>query len=265
MGQRLKVALLQFAVEAGEVEANFATAGRLLKKAVEEGETKPDVIVLPEMWNTGYCGGRLRELADEGGERTLAMMSDFCRRHRVNVVAGSIALRRGSAVTNTSLVIDRNGELAASYSKIHLFRLMDEHLHLTPGDSAGLAALDGVPVGVIICYDLRFPELARKLALAGAQLIVVPAQWPEPRLAHWRILLQARAIENQMAVVACNRVGASGADRFPGHSMVVGPWGDILAEGGGGEEIIRAAIDLEEVSAARRTIPVFADRRPVHY
>jgi|HigsolmetaAR203D_1030402.scaffolds.fasta_scaffold00726_26 predicted amidohydrolase len=265
MGHQLHFALLQFAVEAGHEEANIAAARRMMERAMEEGEARPDVIVLPELWNTGYCGARFPALADEDGKRTLEMMSEFCRRHRVNVVAGSIAMRLGSSVTNTSLVIDRSGELTASYSKIHLFRLMDEHLHLSAGDSTGMLALDGIPAGLIICYDLRFPELARKLALGGAKLLIVPAQWPHPRLEHWRVLLRARAIENQMAVIACNRVGTSGAEQFFGHSMVIGPWGDIVAEGGEGEEVVRASIDLDDVARARRTIPVFEDRRPELY
>ena len=123
----------------------------------------------------------------------------------------------------------------------------------------------GVPAATIICYDIRFPELARKLALNGAQLLFVPAEWPHPRLHHWRTLLTARAIENQMYVIACNRVGRSGETSFFGHSMIINPWGEIVTEADENEQIVTAEIDLELVAKVRSTIPVFEDRRPDVY
>jgi omega-amidase len=118
---------------------------------------------------------------------------------------------------------------------------------------------------VMICYDIRFPELARTLALDGAKILFVPAEWPHPRLHHWRTLLMARAIENQMFVVSCNRVGTSGSTHFFGHSLIIDPWGEIIAEGAEHEEIITAALDLTEVDKVRGRIPVFEDRRPELY
>lgn len=117
----------------------------------------------------------------------------------------------------------------------------------------------------MICYDLRFPELARSLALDGAHIVFVPAEWPHPRLNHWRALLQARAIENQMFIVAVNRVGKGGNHTFCGHSMVVDPWGSILAEMKEEEASLTVDIDLEEVDRVRRKIPVFKDRIPDCY
>jgi predicted amidohydrolase len=117
----------------------------------------------------------------------------------------------------------------------------------------------------MICYDIRFPELARRLALGGAKLLLVPAEWPNPRLHHWRTLLTARAIENQMYVVACNRTGVSGSTSFFGHSMVIDPWGEIVAEADEQETILQATIDLALVDEVRTRIPVFEDRRPALY
>ncbi|HBI05283.1 MAG TPA: carbon-nitrogen hydrolase, partial [Paenibacillaceae bacterium] len=114
-------------------------------------------------------------------------------------------------------------------------------------------------------YDIRFPELARSYALDGAGILVNSAEWPHPRLNHWRTLMQARAIENQMYVVACNRVGISGKTEFCGHSMVIDPWGEILVEGGEEEAILIAEIDLTLIEEVRGKIPVFADRRPDLY
>jgi predicted amidohydrolase len=162
-------------------------------------------------------------------------------------------------------VYNREGQRIADYSKIHLFRLMEEEKYLASGDRVGTLAIGDIPAGVMICYDIRFPELSRKLALEGAKLVFVPAEWPKPRLHHWRTLQMARAIENQMFVISCNRVGISGSTEFFGHSMVIDPWGEVIAEGDETEQIIRASINLDDVDRVRRTIPIFEDRRPSLY
>jgi omega-amidase len=263
---KLKLALLQMDITIGEPESNYAKAERLLNEAVNAFE-KPDVIVLPEMWNTGYALERIHELSDREGERTRAFLSEFSRKHQVYIIAGSIADRaeRDGQVRNTTYSFNREGGLISSYSKIHLFRLMDEEKYLASGDQLGRLSIDGVEAGSLICYDIRFPELTRSLALSGAQILFVPAEWPKPRLNHWRTLLMARAIENQMFVVACNRVGVSGTTEFFGHSMVIDPWGEIVAEAGEEEGIIHAAIDLAQVETVRKAIPIFSDRRPELY
>ncbi|WP_372630067.1 carbon-nitrogen family hydrolase [Cohnella sp.] len=261
---QLRIALVQMNIEAGNTEANFAKMERKLEEAAAL-DPKPDLIVLPEMWNTGYALTEIRNLADPDGERTKKLVSEFCRRHGVNVLAGSIAQLRGEGVTNTIHAFDRTGVNIAEYSKIHLFQLMNEHLHLEAGGAAGSFELEGVQAAAMICYDIRFPELARKLALGGAKLLIVPAEWPHPRLHHWRTLLQARAIENQMFVVSCNTVGESGGSSFFGHSMVIDPWGEVLAEAEERETILVADIDLALVDEVRGRIPVFADRRPELY
>ncbi|AJY77120.1 carbon-nitrogen family hydrolase [Paenibacillus beijingensis] len=261
---KLNVALLQMNITAGEPETNFARLQDLLEQAVN-APVKPDVIVFPEMWNTGYALDRIQELADAGGARTKEMMSAFSRKHGVHLVAGSIAEKRGADVFNTIYTFDRQGEEAGQYSKIHLFRLMEEEKFLQAGDTPGKMSLEGAEAGLMICYDIRFPELARRLALDGAKLLFVPAEWPHPRLHHWRTLLTARAIENQMYVIACNRVGTSGDTAFFGHSLIIDPWGEILAEGGEEEAILTAEIDLALVDEVRGRIPVFQDRRPSLY
>jgi predicted amidohydrolase len=125
--------------------------------------------------------------------------------------------------------------------------------------------IEGVPAAMMICYDIRFPELARTLALGGAKVLFVPAEWPHPRLHHWKTLLTARAIENQMFVVACNRVGRSVDTDFFGHSLVLNPWGETLVEGDETERILQATLELDEVDRVRKTIPIFEDRRPGLY
>jgi len=264
MSKPLRIALVQMNIEAGNTEANYANMKARLEEAVSIAP-KPDIIVLPEMWNTGYALTEIRELADPNASRTKAFFSEFCRTHEIVVIAGSIAELRGDSVTNTLYIFDRTGAEIAEYSKIHLFQLMNEHLHLAAGDTPGAFELEGVSAAAMICYDIRFPELARKLALSGAKILFVPAEWPHPRLHHWRTLLQARAIENQMFVVSCNTVGESGGSNFFGHSMVIDPWGEVVAEAAEKETILVAEIDLDLVDEVRGRIPVFADRRPNIY
>jgi omega-amidase len=262
--QRLMISLLQMDIVLGEPERNFEKLANLLDDAISS-EPKPDVIVFPEMWNTGYALEQIQQLADEDGERTKQFISAFCQKHRVHIIAGSIAEKKAGEVRNTVYVFNRSGELTSNYSKIHLFRLMDEEKFLTSGETIGKVDIEGIPAGVMICYDIRFPELARTLALDGAKILFVPAEWPHPRLHHWRTLLMARAIENQMFVVSCNRVGTSGSTHFFGHSLIIDPWGEIIAEGAEHEEIVTAALDLAEVDKVRGRIPVFEDRRPELY
>lgn len=262
--QSLNITLIQMDIIIGEPEQNFS---KLIAKLDEtmKAEAKPDLLVIPEMWNTGYALEQIHELADRDGERTKQLLSVFCSNNNVNVLAGSIADKRGEQVYNTIYYFDRNGEVTAEYSKIHLFRLMEEELYLASGDHLGQLQIDGIPAGMMICYDIRFPELSRKLALGGAKVLFVPAEWPHPRLMHWRTLLIARAIENQMYVVSCNRVGTSGTTEFFGHSMIIDPWGEVIAEGDETEQLISSTIDLSLVDQVRTKIPVFEDRRPLLY
>lgn len=261
----LRISLIQCDIKLGEPVANERRLTEMLQSAAEAAE-KPDVIVLPEMWNTGYAMDRLSSLAERNETRGIRRrMSELAARHQVQLVAGSIAEQRDGKLYNTMYVYNRKGEEMASYSKIHLFRLMEEEKYLEHGKALGRFELEGISCGGVICYDIRFPELSRSLALQGAHILFVPAQWPHPRLNHWRSLLIARAIENQMYVVACNRVGGSGAQSFCGHSLMIDPWGEIIAEGGEDEEIVSGVIDLGLVHEVRSTIPVFSDRQPQYY
>jgi predicted amidohydrolase len=138
---------------------------------------------------------------------------------------------------------------------------MHEADFLAPGNKLVTIDLPWGRAGLAVCYDLRFPEMFRSYALEGAQLILLSAEWPKPRLEHWRTLLRARAIENQTFVVACNCVGEGGGNVFFGHSMVVDPWGEVIVEGQEHEEVLVAKLDLTRVVEIRRQYPVFADRR----
>lgn len=261
---QLHIALIQADIEIGNVQANMDNMLGMMEKAAAANH-KPDVIVLPEMWNTGYALDRIQELADPMGQETSSMLSEFARKHSIQVVGGSVAERIDDRIYNSMYVFNRNGEQIAKYSKIHLFRLMDEEKFLQAGQHTVTFELEEMKAGASICYDIRFPELSRTLALGGAQVLFVPAEWPHPRLHHWRTLLIARAIENQMYVVACNRVGTSGETDFFGHSLIIDPWGEIIAEGDERETIVTGTLDCKLTDEVRGRIPVFEDRRPHLY
>lgn len=261
----LRVALIQADIEIGSPQVNRRHMEELLEQAVH-ANPKPDLLVLPEMWNTGYALEEIQDLADPGGRESQEWLADFAKRHHVTVVGGSIAEKNGSDVFNSMYIFNQSGDRVAKYSKLHLFRLMDEEKHLEAGDElVSFELRDGFKAGASIFYDIRFPELARNLALDGAKVLIVPAEWPNPRLHHWRTLLMARAIENQMYVIACNRVGTSGNTTFFGHSLIIDPWGEIIAEGGEGEEVVTGEISPGLVDEVRSRIPVFEDRRPDIY
>ncbi|TCP54623.1 putative amidohydrolase [Tumebacillus sp. BK434] len=262
MKQAVRIALLQMDIALGQPEANFAKASEWIEKAAAHGT---DLIVLPEMWNTAYSLENIRDIADQDGAKTREVIGGLAAKHGVNILAGSVADVRGGEVYNTTYLFDRTGAVVGDYSKMHLFRLMDEEKYLQAGDGVGRFALDGVEIGSMICYDLRFPELSRTLSLSGAQVVFIPAEWPHPRLNHWRHLQIARAIENQMFVVSCNRVGRTGDTEFFGHSMVIDPWGEILLEADETEGIHHVTIDLGVVPEIRSRIPIFEDRRPELY
>ncbi|MFY0543494.1 carbon-nitrogen family hydrolase [Brevibacillus sp. H7] len=254
------VALIQMDVAFGRPDENRDTVRRYVDQ-LAASEQKTDVVILPELWDTGYDLERLGEIADDNGERAKALLSEAAKRLNSYVVGGSVAERVGDEVYNTTFVFDRAGNEIGRYSKVHLFRLMEEEKYLAEGEQPGFYELDGQKTGSVICYDIRFPEWIRTYALNGTKVLFVSAQWPHPRLNHWRQLLIARAIENQMFVVACNRVGDGGKSTFCGHSVVVNPWGEIVAEGMQQEELVQAEIDLSLVDEVRGRIPVFADRR----
>lgn len=257
----MRVSLIQMDIALGRPQENRRRAADLVRVAAQDA----DLVMLPEMWTTGYALKDLADnLADRDGEPTGAFLSALARECGVHIV-GSAPDQRGGQVYNSATVYGSSGNRLAEYAKVHLVPMMDEHLYLAPGTQISLADVGECKAGLAICYDLRFPELFRTMALGGAQVMLIPAEWPTQRLSHWRTLVIARAIENQCYVLACNRVGSDQANAYPGHSMVVDPWGTILAEGGEGEEVVRATLDMAQVAEIRSRIPVFKDRRPDLY
>jgi len=256
----IRTASIQFNVRQGDVDANLAYVREALERAAAQGV---QLAVLPEMWSSGFAYKNLNELA----KRTAGIVEELLElsgRLKL-VICGSMPEPDGvGKVFNTIFLVD-NGRLAGIYRKIHLFSLLKEDLAFAGGDKWLLADTSIGKVGVIICYDLRFPELTRRLAIEGAQVICVPAQWPKPRQEHWRALLRARAIENQLFVVACNACGLIGKLDFFGMSMIIDPKGEVLAEAGEEECEIVAPLDMQVMVDWRAQIPCFNDCKPECY
>jgi predicted amidohydrolase len=249
-------------VTLGDPERNLA---RVVALTAEAARRDSAVVVFPELWSTGYDlenAGRHATHTDAG---MFAAMADLARQHHLALVGSCLSLLGPEKYGNTAVYVSPDGEVTAAYSKMHLFRLMDEDQFLTAGDRPVLVETGGGPAGLAICYDLRFPELFRRYALDGAGLVFLPAEWPHPRRSHWRTLVRARAIENQLFMVACNRVGTSQETAFCGHSLIVDPWGETVIEGGEEEMLLTATIDTGRVATIRQKIPVFQDRRPGRY
>ena len=258
----LSISLGQMHIKLARVEDNLETAERMIAEAAERDS---QLIVLPELWSTGYDLENARDYADELGAGIFAQLSRTANDHSI-AIFGSVLERRGAEFMNCAAYYDASGSLASVYRKIHLFRLFDEHRWLGEGEAPTMLGQPWGDAGLAICYDLRFPELFRRYAVEhGAGLILVCAEWPLVRVEHWRTLLIARAIENQCFVAATNSCGDTGGTVFGGHSMIVDPWGVVMAEAGEDECLLTAEIDLGEVDRVRRTIPVFEDRRPDAY
>jgi omega-amidase len=257
----LRISLCQLNIQVGDVQTNLQQATDWIAEAAGRGS---QIILLPELWSTGYALDRARELASSipGGFTT--PIGALAKTHQV-WIGGSTLEASGGQVYNTFTLYAPTGELAASYRKIHLFRLMQEDRWLGPGNLPVSVNMGFTQAGMAICYDLRFPELFRGYAVGGARLFLIPAEWPQPRIEHWRTLLRSRAIENQAIVAAVNAAGESAGTVYGGYSAVIGAWGEVLAEGGQEPCLLTADVDLSGPDTAREKLDILRDRRPDVY
>ena len=258
----MKISAIQLEVVLGDREANLKKVEQRIEEAIAQN---PDVIVLPELWDIGFFPKNALDIGDVEGKIAQEFLSSQAKKYQVNIVGGSIVRRVGDQIFNSQYVYDRQGELVASYDKAHLFSPSGEHQVFQAGDKIAVYELDGVKMGSIICYDIRFSEWVRMTALAGAQVLFAPAAWPHPRLNHWRLLAQVRAIENQFFVVSVNQAGKAYELHFCGHSQMVNPWGETIVEAGDNEEVVTGELDFSIIKDIRERINVFRDRRPELY
>lgn len=260
----MRVTCIQMDMAFAAPQENFARAEALLRQAVISEH--PDTVVLPETWNTGFFPREnLPQYADDNGSQTKAVFSALAKELNVNIVAGSVANRKQGGIYNTAYVFDRTGKCVAEYDKTHLFSPMQEDHFFQKGDHLCRFTLDGVQCGILICYDIRFPELTRTLTVEGLDILFLVSQWPTARLAHLQLLTAARAVENQMFTVCCNSCGTAGETVYAGGSQIVDPWGTILARAEEKEQLLTADLDLSILDGIRNSIHVFRDRRPELY
>jgi len=256
-----------------DVAANRGTADRLTRAAAAAGA---ELVVWPEKFNALGDGALLRREAETLDGPTITWARGLARELGIELVAGSIAerLEESDKLANTSVHIGPDGGLCARYRKIHMFDVeidgqrYEESAHERPGSEIVVSATaSGVPLGLSVCYDLRFPELYRILALRGAQVVAVPSAFTLATTRdHWETLLRARAIENAVFVVAANQFGHHPPDyRSGGRSMIVDPWGVVLAQVGDGEGFAIAELDLDRLMEVRARLPALANRRPEAY
>jgi predicted amidohydrolase len=222
-----------------------------------------DLILLPELWTCGYFAFDRYEADSEPldgpSSRALRRKAEEIGAH---VLAGSFVEREGDELFNTSLLIDARGNIAARYRKMHLFGYQsEERTRLSPGDAVVRASTPWGTAGLSTCYDLRFPELYRRMIDDGTEFFLVTAAWPAARREPWILLNRARALENQAFVFACNGAGESRGVALGGRSLLVDPRGNVIAEGGDGEGLVSADVDIETVRAFRREFPALQDRR----
>jgi predicted amidohydrolase len=255
-----KAGVIQFDVECGRIEANLKKIHSYLEILASENVC---LAVLPELFSCSFDNENLKEHATKT-QNIIEKLSAFAFDHRM-AIAGTLPELEGDRIFNTMVFIDTDGKIKGKYRKLHLFRLTGEHLYYTAGND--IVTVDSTlgRIGLMICYDLRFPEIARALFLKGAELIVISAQWPEPRKEHWDALIKARAIENQLFMVCSNRTGNEADLSFPGMSMIADPMGKILAHAGGNDACGFAEIDPATGKNIRTLIPCMTDRRPEVY
>lgn len=223
----------------------------------------PELIVLPELWSPGYFDfDRYAELAQPLDGPFIAEMRRWARKSGAHLQIGSFLERADGGLYNTAVLLSPDGEIAQTYRKMHVFGYQSlESDLLTPGSGIATGPVDGLGgVGMTTCYDLRFPELYRRIVDGGAEMIIIPAAWPSARLEHWRLLTRTRALENQLYVIACGAGGTQRGVGLSGHSVIVDPWGEVVVEAGFGEEVVYADIDLARVGAIRAEFPALADR-----
>ncbi len=260
----MRVAIFQGPAESGPVAHNL----RLLEeRAAAAGAAGADLLLCPEMYLTGYNIGAAaaERLAEPADGPSLQIAGEIARQHGIALLFGYPERGEDGAIFNSVRLIGRDGEPRANYRKCHLFGTLDRGMFRAGRALAPLVELDGLKIGLLICYDVEFPESVRLLALQRADLVAVPTALMQPFEVVARTLIPARAVENQVFVAYANRCGREGELAYCGLSCVVGPDGIDLARAGPGEELILADLDPARLEALRGQIPYLADRRPELY
>lgn len=250
----MKLALIQLDIAWQDRDKNHQRALDFIKRAAE---LDCHVIIFPEMFTTGFS---MDTSKIDDGSSTDSLLSEAAERYGIYIIAG-LPVKENNIARNIARVYARTGKIIAQYTKIHPFSYMGEDLYFTAGNETVIFDINGIPSTVFICYDLRFPEIFRKVAW-DVHLIFVIANWPSSRVEHWKTLLRARAIENQCFVTGVNRTGRDGNGiHYPGCSCVYDPSGNILLMGDDREELLTVEIDPSEVQTVRKEFPFLRDMK----
>jgi predicted amidohydrolase len=261
MQTQFQISIAQMDVLKGQPKRNIARVKEYVQKSAEIGS---NLLLLPELWSTGYDLDNAMLLSSSLNSGIFTDLAEMSKQYQIYIGGTSLESLNGTYY-NTFTIHDPSGNMIGYYHKTHLFKLMEEDKWLKEGNSIGLCKFPCGLAGLAICYDLRFPELFRKYTEEGTLLILLSAEWPKSRIMHWKILLQARAIENQTYVIGVNRVGVTDDEIFGGHSLVIAPDGKILLEGDENEELLTIAIDADDVSKTREGFFYFNDRNITMY
>ncbi|MBI5789776.1 MAG: carbon-nitrogen family hydrolase [Candidatus Schekmanbacteria bacterium] len=253
--RKIKVAAVQMDVHPQDVWGNLNRALSFMELAAQQ---KAQIICLPELFTTSFDYALIQN-TDTG--RIKNAIAEKARALGVFILSGTMAEKSPSGIYNTAHLFNDKGNIIGQYRKAHLFPLIQEPEHFSPGQDISVFNTELARIGILICYDLRFPESARKLALNRAEIIFVPAQFPHPRIEHWKTLLRARAIENQLFIAGVNRVGQDPANKFFGASCLINPWGEVMAELTDKEDLMVVDIDLDRIYEIRKQLPCLENRR----
>lgn len=247
----LTTAVIQFDSKPGKVRENLERATTMIEKAKEEGA---ELVVLPELFNVGYDFNILPYL-DYDYEETKSFLSQTARELDINIAAGVLEVEAGNWY-NSVVVFDQQGTSSALYRKISLFPLSGEQELFKQGNSLATFSIGNFKLGIMICFDIRFPEISREYLKQDCDGLIIASAFPLPRLDHWRELLKAMAIQNQMYIIAANRTGRDDIIQFLGNSCIIDPWGTVKAATNVTEEtIVSHGIDLRKVFEVRKTMP----------
>lgn len=260
-----KVSSIQLDIVYKNPHKNREKANHLIEEAIKD---HPDIIVLPETWTAGYSEEIFHNIdayAETQDGKSITMLRELAKKHNVWIVSGSIVEKDDMGTYNTVFLIDRMGNIVGKYRKMHLYSAMDENIAFKNGLDMPVFHTEFGKIALMTCYDIRFVELSRTYALREADAIIVVSNFPNPKVNHWRLLLQARAIENQLYIIACNRVGEADQSTYFGHSLIIDPWGEIINEGSDQEMILSGEIDFGRVDEVRKVIPMYYDRQPQSY
>ncbi len=249
----MRVVGCQWDIAWEEPQANYARVEELL-----DGVGDSDLIILPEMFSTGFTMDVAKAVESEPSDSE-AFLKQLAARHDAAALGGLVRQNEDGSGRNELIAFDPDGRELVRYQKNRTFRYTGESDFYQNGKEVSVGEWQGWKVSPLICYDLRFPELFRRATARGAELIIVIASWPSVRVDHWVTLLRARAIENLAYVVGVNRCGRDPNHEYPGRSLVIDPWGEIVADAGGGEGIVSAELNLEKVRAWREEFPALKD------